>query len=126
MIEGGTGRGYKAKANSRNQLEVRSTTVSEEHDIALVDGQAYFANSATTANSLTTATGNTYNMLYLENNSATRILTVEKVLTSANTAGGVWVWRKNMTVGTITNANTHSPVNTNFASGNSADVVCYN
>jgi hypothetical protein len=119
-------RGFLAKVDSENFLDTRAVTSTEENHVAIADGQTYFANTADTANTLTTATGNTYNLLYLENNSSTRVIVIEKIVSSYSAAGGVFIFQKNMTLGTASANNVHVPVNTNFSSGNVADVVCHN
>jgi hypothetical protein len=125
IIEDGTGSGgFKAKVDERNELHVTSSTKTKEHEISQDDGLAFFANTADTADTLTaTATGGA--MLYLKNTSATKKLTVEKILTSADTAGGVVKWMKNVVVGSISDNNIHTPVNNNFASGFTAEALCY-
>jgi hypothetical protein len=126
MLTDGTGSNIRQKVNTRNQAEIRSTNISEEHEVSNSDGRSFFANSADTANTLTTATGNTYSILFIKNTSASRNLVIEKVLSSADTAGGVIVWRKNMTEGSIGDNNTHTPVNLNFSSALSAEATVYN
>jgi len=124
FIKDGTGKGYLAKVNSDKEIAVRANSSPEESIISREKGDAYFANTTDTADTLTmTATGGV--MLYLQNTSRTKTMVLEKILTSATTAGGVVKWTKNMTVTTITNHNTHVPVNLNFKSGNTADATCY-
>jgi len=121
----GTGKSFAAKISSDNALLTTAVTESEEHRKAIVEGQAYFANTTDTADTLT-QTANGGAMLYLRNDSATSNLIIEKVLTSSNGAGGVVKWIKNPTLGTIGSNNTHTPVNTNFSAGAAADVTCFN
>lgn len=124
-IESGTGNGEYAKVGDGFRLFTRSHTLSVE-GAASRNGDAYFANSTDTANTLTTATGNTYNILYLKNTSSTKNMIIEKVLSSADTEAGVVVWKKNMTLGSVSAENTHTPVNLNYSSGKSAEVTAYN
>ena len=126
IITDGAGGGHSAAVDSDNKLETHATMHSEEHYVSTFKRQAYFANTADTANTLTLATGNTYNMLFIQNNSAVKWLVIQKVFVSVDTAAVVLVVRKNMTVGAITNENTHIPPNANFSSGNDADALLYN
>jgi len=122
-IQDGTGKGYKVAVSEDGELQVTAINESEEHRAA-VHGEAYYANTTDTANTLTqTATGGA--MLYLRNNSSTKLLVVEKVLTSSNVAGGTVLWEINKTLGTIADHNTHVPVNSNASSGRVADALCY-
>lgn len=126
ILVDGTGTGKRAKININNKLDVAATTHSEEHDIAVTEAQAYFANTADTADTLTLATGNTYNLLYIKNTSTTKLLIVEKIIASFDTAGIVFKFIKNHTLGTASANNAHEPVNVNFASNNTADCVAHN
>ncbi len=126
IILDGTGRAFAAKVDSRNKLLVAATSHSDEHEASEVDGQAYFANTTDTADTLTLATGNTYHMLFLRNLSSTKRLVVQKVDVSASVALLTLCLQKNMTLGAVSDNNVHLPVNVNFSSGNAADVLCYN
>ena len=124
IIKDGTGSGRSAHVNRINRLSVASISDSSEHRVSSEDGLSFFANSADTANTLTiTATGGP--ILYLRNDSATRIIVISKILSSAAAAGGVMVWKKNVTLGSIGNNNVHVPVNLNFSSGAVADALCH-
>ena len=117
--------GFVAKVDEQLQLHVLAVNKSAEHDASERNSFTFFANTTDTANTLTaTATGGA--MLYVENTSGTQQLVIEKVLTSADTADGVVVWKRNNVVGTIGNNNTHAPVNLNFRSNVAAPVTCYN
>ena len=126
QLESGVGGGaYRAGISARGRLHVDSAASSQEHEISHEDGRAYYANTADTANTLTiTATGGP--VLYIKNTDSTRELIIQKILASTDTAGTVMVLTKNPTLGTIGNANVHTPVNLNFASGNSAVGTFYN
>ena len=125
-ITDGTGKGFSTKVNSVNKLVITATSHTDEHEAAEVDGQAYFANTTDTADTLTLATGNTYHLLFLRNLSSTKILVVQKVSVSASVAGLTLCLQKNMTLGAVSDNNVHVPVNVNFSSGNSADVLSHN
>lgn len=118
-ILSGTGNGRRAKVNRRNELDVLAFTISEEARISQLDGQSFFLPITDTADTLTLATGNTYNILYLKNTSSRNII-VEKVLSSSDTAGCVMTWVKNPTLGTVGANNTATPQNLNFGSNNEA------
>lgn len=126
QILDGTGKAFSAQVNSKNKLVVTATSHSDEHESSEVDGQAYFANTTDTADTLTLADGNTYNLLFLRNLSSTKILVVQKIDFSASAAGLVFNVQKNMVLGAVSNNNVHIPVNVNFSSGNAADVLCHN
>lgn len=126
LIQDGTGKGFSAAVSSSNKLRTLTTAHTEEHFHSFVDGQAYTANTTDTANTLTLADGNTYNMLYLRNDSSTLFLIVQKILTSTSATGIVCLVQKNMTLGSVSANNVHTPVNTNFSSGNAANVLCHN
>lgn len=126
MITDGTGGGTSASVSASNKLRTLATSHTEEHFHSDIDGQAYIANTGDTANTLTLATGNTYNMLFLRNDSSSLILIIQKIVVSVDTANVVYLLQKNMTLGVVADNNVHTPVNVNFASGNSADVLCHN
>ena len=125
MLLDGSGRGFTAKVDGENRLETHATVQTEENYVGVHKAQNYFVNTTDTAPLLTSANGNTYNLLFLRNLSATKLLLVEKVFYTTDVALGIVTLVKNMTVGAITNANTHVPVNLNFSSGNAADVLCH-
>ena len=41
ILEDGTGKGYKAKVNDKNQLEVKATSVSEFAEVSIKEGKAW-------------------------------------------------------------------------------------
>lgn len=124
-IKDGTGNAYEAKVTPKNRLKVLATTQTEEHSASLEDELAFFLNITATADTLTTATGNTYNVLFLQNDSPTGNVVIEKVLASADASGGVMGWIRNPDVGTVGANNDATPVNLNFSSGKDADATCY-
>lgn len=124
-IKDGKGRGFEAGVGDDNKLQIMSTNHTEEHSVAVNSSETYFANTADAANTLTTVSPNTYNLLYIKNNSSIKMMVVEKILISASAAGGVVKWLRNPVLGTIGSHKTHLPVNTNFSSGKIADALCY-
>jgi len=111
-----------AKVSASGKLKVVSTAHTEEHAATDV-GDAYFVNTATTAATLTTATGNTYNLIYLENSSSTRSLVIEKIVISTDAADIVVELVKNTTLGAVSANNAFTAVNANFSSGKAADGI---
>jgi len=118
-IKDGTGTGKMAGVDNANRLKTKAKTNTEEHVVSLEIGNAYFASTVDTANTLTLATGNTYRMLYLKNDSSDTIV-VEKVLSSSDTAGLVLFWTRNPTLGSVGANNVHVPANLNFSSNKTA------
>ena len=104
---------------------VLATTITEEHHVSDSVGQAYMMNSADTDNALTLTTTEGP-LMFLRNNSSTKKLIIQKIFVSAVAAGVIVILRKNMTLGTIGNENTHAPINLNFESGKAADALAYN
>jgi len=126
VIQDGTGRGFTMAVNAANEGVVKAISATIEHLISSRDSQAYYANTTDTADTLTLATGNTYNMLYLENLSGTKDLVIEKITLSVDTANVVAILKRNMTLGTAGANNVHTPRNSNFSSGNIANTLCHN
>jgi hypothetical protein len=124
-IEDGSGQGYSVKVNSKNELATSSTTRTEEHQSAIEEGDAYIVSTLATADTLTLATGNTYNFLYIKNTSTTKKVVLQKVGVSTSVAGCVLKWIKNPIEGVITNAATETAINSNFSSGNVAEMTAY-
>lgn len=125
IITDGSGQGPAAKVDSENRLETHATVQTEENYVGVHKAQNYFANTTDTAPLLTSANGNTYNLLFLQNLSATKNLVIEKIFYTTDIALGIVSLVKNMAIGAITNANTHIPVNLNFSSGHAADALCH-
>ena len=95
QIRDGTGKGFLAKVDEQNRLIVHADQNSEEHRVSHDSGRAYIANTADTVNTLTLATGNTYNILYLENSDSDRILNIHDIRVATDTAGAVIIVRRN-------------------------------
>ena len=124
ILQDGTGAGYEAAINSRNQLKVLGTVHFGEHESSL-DGDAYFAHMATTADTLTvTTTGGP--MIYMKNTSTTKNLIISKIIPSTDQAATVMKLVRDPTLGTIGNENTLAPPNINMGSNRSAEITCYN
>lgn len=125
IIEDGTGNGYKTKVSSNNKLEVESTVHAKSHIVAMMDEQAYIANTADTAKTLTTTiTGGP--ILYMKSDNSDKQLILEHLRFTTNTAGGILTILRNVTLGTIGNNNIHTPVNLNFGSEKTVTVTAYN
>lgn len=122
-IEDGTGSGFKARVDDENRLNVHADINTEEHNISHQFGRAYGMHTHSTADTLTLATGNSYNLMYLENGSGEFIVNIFDIRASFDTAGCVLRMHKNMTLGTATNSNVVVPTNMNFLSGNTASGV---
>jgi hypothetical protein len=124
-IEDGSGQGFSVKVNDKNELATSATTRTEEHQASIEDGDAYIVSTLATADTLTLATGNTYNFLYIKNTSALKKIILQKVGVSTSVAGCILKWIKNPVEGTITNAATETAINSNFSSGNVAELTAY-
>jgi len=122
VIIDGAGTGVAVKVTKENKILASATSHTEEHFASLM-GDTYIANTTTTANTLTTVTGNTYNLLYIENSSATRLLIVQKIAVSADTAGMVLDVFRNPVLGVVSANNVEIPINDNFSSGKTADGI---
>ncbi len=120
VIQDGTGTGRVARVSERNELDVLATTQTEEHRVSIVRGKSFYLGVTETANSLTLADGNTYNILYMKNTSASDDLVIEKVLSSSDTAGINMQWVRNPTLGSVSANTAATPANTNFGSSNTA------
>jgi hypothetical protein len=125
QIEDGVGSGRTAKVDDENKLDVKATRHSEEHQISARDGQTFVVNTADTADTLTLATGNTYNMVYLLNDSSEKILVLGEINVTTDTDSCVFILTKNPTLGTVSANNVHTPINANFSSGRQADATCH-
>ena len=125
-IEDGTGTGNLAKVDSEKRLIVHADTNSEEHNISHQFAKSYVMNSADTASTLTLATGNTYNFMYLENGSADNLVNIQDIRITTDTAGIVALIVRNSTLGTVTDNNATTPGNLNFGSSNAASGTFHN
>lgn len=124
MLKDGTGKGFLAKVNRYNRLSVDSVNITEEQFVSYTDREAYFANTAQTADVLAiTATGGP--VLHISNLSTTNMLFINKIIVTNSVAGTVFKWLRNTVVGTIGNNNVMVPVNANFSSSNTANATCY-
>lgn len=124
VLTDGTGSGFEAKITSKNRLTTLATTLAAEHDAAL-EGDAYFATTQDTAETLTvTTTGGP--ILYLKNTSTTQNMILSKVLPSTDQAATTLKIVRDPTLGSIGNNNTHTPVNANAGSSKTASVTAYN
>ena len=130
QVEDGKGSGQKQTvikygedgfARTWTVVETEESYISEKH------GDTYFYSSGSGVTpSLTNVNAGGYN-LYLENESTTHILLIEKIMVSSQTSGVSFTLVKNLTLGTIANHDlgVPEPVNTNFASGNVSDTTEY-
>jgi len=124
-IGDGSGKGNVAKVDDDLRLSAQANIQTEEHFISSRDANTFFANTADTANTLTTtATGGP--ILYIKNGNPDKQMIVAKVLASTDIDGGVMRFIRNPTLGTIGNNNTHTPQNLNFNSNKSAQGTFYN
>ena len=108
-ITDGTGTGYEAKVNTRNELLTLAIVVTEETDAAL-NGRAY--NISTDSVSITGATG----MLYIKNNESEDVCvsTLRVALGSGSFAGEATVdVIRNPTTGTLISNAADVPINVN-------------
>lgn len=126
IIDDGRGGGYSARVDTDHLLNTRSVQITEESHVSTKDGESYFANTSDTANTLTTSTGETIKLLYLKNDSTTDLLVIHKIFFSVSVTGGVLLFVKNPTLGSVGANNAHTPVNINFRSGSTASVTCHN
>jgi len=113
-IEDGKGKGFSAGVDENNKLLTASVTVTKEHEINLVDGQAYsvFTN--------VTPTGGGDCFMYLKNNSNEDLIVSEMMIYSA-TAESFSI--KLGDEGTPIGGTATTPANRNAGSGNAADVT---
>ena len=89
IIQDGSGKGFSAEVDSALKLQVAAIIATDEHAHSHL-GDAFYMNSADTANALTaTATGGL--IMYLKNDDSTKILTIEDIQISADTAAGIMV-----------------------------------
>ncbi len=122
-IEDGQGDGKLAGVTQDHQLRVQAVQHSMEHDISHHKEEAYFANIADTANSLTTtATGGP--LLVLKNLSESKHIVIHKVFVGTS-ADIIMRVVRNPVIGSLGNKVDHTPPNLHFASGKDAAVACY-
>ena len=129
-IEDGS-KGNIAKVDHHLRLSTLAVTLTGQEDVSRHHGRSFIAQTLDTADSLTTLTGNTSNLLYLENTATDKNLIVERISISNDVASLVaatvlGVVMKNMTLGVIGAEVLHVPVNLNFGSGVAAEALAYN
>ena len=116
QIKDGTGKGFLVKVDSENRLLIHSDQNTEEHNISHQFALAYTANTAQTADFLTIGDGETAPMLYVRNDDSDRLINLQLVVFTQNTALLQWRVVRNPVLGTIGANNVHVPVNANFGS----------
>lgn len=124
-LEDGEGSGHEAGVTSAHKLKVEATMHSLEHERSHEHGDAYFANIADTADSLT-ITGTGGPILLIRNDSEQKDLVIRKVLVGTSSANMILKVVRNPLIGSLGNVNVHVPGNLNFASGNAASVSIWN
>ena len=127
IIEDGTGQGYKAGVNSENRLRTNSVVEELQHHYSKTEGQVYQIQGSETAVGATTQT-----ILHIKNTSTTRLFVISYIRVQLiGEAGGTAlpVPATSFEIGfnqTYTSGGTAvTPVNMNAASGNAADLICY-
>jgi hypothetical protein len=126
FIDDGTGKGFKAKVNSRNEMLTRSFSESLS-DLASLNGDGYNANTGT----INLTSGSSSACFYLRNDSSTRIMIVPTLIyLLGNSTGGsgdilVEVLNQPVTGTIIDNASPGSLINRNLNSTKSADATFY-
>ncbi len=124
IIQDGSGSGFSAKVDSAFKLQVSAVVSTDEHNHSHA-GEAFYMNSADTADTLTaTATGGY--IMYLKNDDPSRLITIEDIQISASAAAGVVRIMRNPTLGSIADNNATVPVNENFGSAATATVTAHN
>jgi hypothetical protein len=113
-IEDGSGTGKVAKVNAKQRLDVTASTLNQRALVSALDGQTYVWTTSFSA-----ATGN--EVIYIKNNSKTKLLFIDKIIMSSVNAGLFELYVATGTPGgtTITGANV------NLTSNNVADVAAY-
>ena len=125
QIEDGKGSGNRAEVNSEGYIHVKAITETQEAHISHDDGRTFFLSSGASNHVTHTATAAGGYLLYIKNNSTTHKLFIEKIMLVTGAAAVSFALMKKPTLGTITNHNTMTPINTNFGSGNVADATAY-
>ena len=125
-IEDGAGKGFIMKIDSQQRALVQADTNTEEHNISHEFGKSFVINSADTANTLTLATGNTYNFLFLQNGSSDDQINIQDIRVTVDTVGIVALIVRNSTLGSVSANNATTPRNLNFGSQNAADGTFHN
>jgi len=117
------GTGARVGADGRLQ----AWAVSETSEAARShEGDAFIASVAQGGvRTLTLAAGQTYNLLYVQNDSDRKLMALNSLLVSMDAAGAVLFVVKNPVVGTLGNNTEVTPSNLNFGSTNPADVTAH-
>lgn len=124
LIEDGTGAGYRAEVNSIHQLSTRSIISTYHQFTACKHEQAYMASLGTIAKPSLTVTETGGYMLYLKNTSTDYNAIIARITISTSARMNITLVR-NPTIGSLGNESARTPVNKNFASGESADADVY-
>lgn len=111
-IEDGAGSGKLTKVNARNRLDTSSAVFAEAHLVAAADAQTYLWSTSFSA-----ATGN--EVLYIQNDSKTKLLVIDSISVSAVNAS---LFELSVVSGTASGT-TITAVNSNLTSGNVADAT---
>lgn len=122
-----TGQGGEvAKVTDEGELHSIATTELESHHASENHGRAFIINTGTTANALTT-TATAGEILFLQNTSADLILAIHSIIVSvdAEATNTILTIKKNMTVGTVGQNNSLTPVNLNFEQGVVAEATAH-
>lgn len=124
QIQDGTGNSYGWKINSEGKGQVTSDASTGEHHASMV-GDAYIASMAQgVADTYTMANADTGPMLHIVNDNPDKFLVIEKVIVSADTAGIIMKFLRNMTVGSLGDNTAITPANSNTGSSKVAAVTC--
>lgn len=117
IINDGTGSGRKARVNLKNELNVRATQHTEEHEVSERDEQAYLVTSSQQAAkpTLTFLTTETGDVLHLKNTGTSNLI-ITSIVASASAVGGIMTVYKNRTEGTITQDTAIISNNLNYGS----------
>lgn len=120
----GKGSGIRAEVNKTNELRVRATQHTEEHN-ASQKGEAYLASSGQVAGlpTLTLLTTEGGDILYLEN-TGTVPLVIGQISVNPNIPGGIVTFYKNRTKGVLSQNTPIIPANLNYGSAKVAAVQC--
>lgn len=110
-----------ARVRKSGRLEVHASTVSQEASAAGL-GLSFLASTRLGGNrTLTLATGNSYNLLAIENTSPDKILEISQIIVSVDITGLVLFFTKNPDLSAIGDNVNVEPVNLNFGSTNPAE-----
>jgi len=123
FVNDGQGRGYTAKVDTDNRLTV-DASVRSAGSIRSLAGDCYIVSTSVTADTVTvTSTGG--DMVYIENDSSTRSIVIDKVTVTTDAVKCIYKSILNRTVGTVADSNDGSPVNLNTASAKKPSATVY-